>query len=158
MNQYEVLYAVKDYDDADQFFADIGEAPRFWQSSWHLESMKVFANNMSDAQKNFYRKVEADDGRECVFVKAQFIRKLQYFHQIVVAVKVKVKVKANPNLNGWRIEMISVQTDSKESSLIEVSDLVLKELLKKYPDTFSGDYVFLEWKKPIMEGHLDVEG
>lgn len=152
MNQYEVLYAVKDYDDADQFFADFGEAPRFWQSAWHFESMQVIAYNMSDVQKKFYRRVEADDGRECVFVKAQFIRKLQYSHQIVAA------VKANPNLNGWRIETISIKTNSAESSFSEVWDLALQELQKRYPNASSGDLVFLEREKPDMEGHLDVEG
>lgn len=151
MNQYEVLYAVKDYDDEDQLFAAVGEAPRFWQSSWHFESMQVFANNMSDVQKNFYRRVDADDGRECVFVKAQFIRKLQHSYQIVAA------VKANPNLNGWRIETISVKTNSAESRLSEVWDLALQELQKRYPDASSGDLVFLEREKLSMEGHLDVE-
>lgn len=145
MNQYEVLYAVKDYDDKDQFFADVGEAPRFWQASWHLESVRVIANNMIDAQKAFYRKVEAYDGRECIFVKAQFIRKLPYSYQIVAA------VKAYPNINGWKIETISVKTDSAESSFSEVWDIALQELQKRYPDAPSGDLVFLEREKTVME-------
>lgn len=152
MNQYEVLYAVKDYDDADQFFADVGEAPRFWQASWHLESVRVIANNMIDAQKAFYRKFEADDGRECIFVKAQLIKKCQWVHRIVVA------IKDNQNLNGWRIETISVKTDSETSSLNELNEfwgLVLQELKKKYHGAISqGNYVILE-KKP--EVCLDVE-
>lgn len=148
MNQYEVLYAVKDYDDADQFFADIGEAPRFWQSSWHFESTKVFANNMSDAQKKFYRKVDTDDGRECVFVKAQFIRKLQYSHQIVVAVRV------NPNFHGWRIRTFSIRTNSESPNMAEIWDLLYQELKKNYLSITSSEFAILELEK---EGHLDVE-
>lgn len=149
MNQYEVLYAVKDYDDADQFFADFGEAPHFWQSAWHFESMQVIANNMSDVQKNFYRRVEADDGRECVFVKAQLIKKLQWVHPVVVAVKV------NPKPNGWRVRTISVKTNSETSGLVEIWDLALQELHKRYPDLSSMNFVFLDRGKP--EECLNVE-
>lgn len=150
MNQYEVLYAVKDDYKENELFADVGEAPHPWRG-WTLESTTVTAYNMSDAQKSFYRYVDAfADGRECVFVKAQFIGKLQYSHQIVVA------VKENQNLNGWRIETISVKTDSETSDLNEFWDLALQELKKKYHGAISqGNYVILEKKKP--EACLDVE-
>ena len=147
MNQYEVLYAVKDDNKENEFFAAVGEAPHPWRG-WSLESTKVIANNMSDAQKSFYRMVEAYDVRECVFVKAQFIGKLQYSHQIVVAVKV------NPNPHGWRIRTFSIRTNSESTNMLEAWDLLYQELKKKYPSITSGEFCVLELDK---EGHLDVE-
>ena len=141
MNQYEVLYAVKDSNKENEFFAAVGEAPHPWRG-WSLESRKVMAPDDSAVRDVFYSIMQEDDRYEYVFVKAQLIKKPQWAHPLVVA----VKVISNPN--GWIIRTIYVKTNSKTSGLSEILELAYQELQKWYPGISVDDRVFLERRKP----------
>lgn len=138
MNQYEVLYAVKDDNKENKFFAGVGEAPHLWRG-WTLESTTVAAYNTSDAKKSFYRYVDAfADGREYVFVKAEYRNKLitKYEHRYVAAVKI------GGSYTDWLLRVQSVITDFPENLTGSLMPKIEEDLKKTYP--VLTDYVLIE--------------